>query len=373
MVTLVFLAQGCTSEGPSAPFSPEKKNIPSPTRPTGKQLQWTTFETGQNVKTLALDGPFLWMGLPSGIIKYDTRTQDRHQIYTISNTQAGFLARGIYKIKIDPEGNKWVATYGGGLSKFDGKQWTTFTPYGAGSTIYGPTWMIYTPGEGLGDLWVYDMVFGSKGEMWVATWEGASRFDGNRFTTYSEEAGLADKWVYSIAWEGDHILWFGTEGGVTRFDGSSWESYSHQDGLGADPTRLGTANLFRPNTSHHAQSEKKVGEPNPNYVLAIAIDQNHHKWFGTWGAGLTRFDGSTWTTYTRNEGLGGNFIHALSMDHEGNLWAGTDGGVSWYDGKQWHTLTTQDGLMDNNVFSFAFNKKEKWIGTWKGLNRLQMN
>lgn len=331
-----------------------------------------TFETGQNVKTLALDGPILWMGLPSGIIKYDTRTQDRHQIYTISNTQAGFLARGIYKIKIDPEGNKWVATYGGGLSKFNGKRWTTFTPYGSGSATFGPSWVKYTPEEGLGDLWVYDMVFGPQGDMWVATWKGVSHFDGKRFTTYSEEEGLADKWVYSIALEGNKILWFGTEGGVTRYDGTSWKSYTHKNGLGADPTRLETTNLFRPNTPHHAKSKKKVGEPNPNYVLAITIDQNQHKWFGTWGAGLTRFDGSTWTTYTRNEGLGGNFIHALSMDYEGNLWAGTDGGVSWFDGKQWHTLTTQDGLLDNNVFSLAFNKEEKWIGTWKGLNRLRM-
>ena len=102
------------------------------------------------------------------------------------------------------------------------------------------------------------------------------------------------------------------------------------------------------------------------------MDQKQNKWFGTWGAGLSRFDGTTWTTFTRNEGLGGNFIHALSIDQEGNLWVGTDGGLSWFDGTRWRTLTTQDGLMDNNVFSLALNQEDIWIGTWKGLNRLQM-
>jgi ligand-binding sensor domain-containing protein len=312
------------------------------------------------------------MGLPNGIIKYDIRTQDRHEVYTIETTRAGLLARGIYKIKVDPHGNKWVATYGGGLSKFDGSRWTTYTPYGAGPTTYGPDWIKFTPGKGLGDLWVYDMVFEPQGTLWVATWKGVSYFDGKSFKTYSEEAGLADQWVYSIAQEKGQILWFGTERGVTRYDGSSWKNYTHEDGLGADPSRLDQHDLYKPDSRHHAKTEKRVGEANPNYVLAIAVDRNNTKWFGTWGAGLSRFNGSTWQNYTKNDGLGGNFIHALAIDPEGTLWAGTDGGVSWFDGVRWQTLTTQDGLMDNNVFSLAFDRDINWIGTWKGLNRLEL-
>ena len=28
------------------------------------------------------------------------------------------------------------------------------------------------------------------------------------------------------------------------------------------------------------------------------VDQKDYKWFGTWGAGLSRFDGKNWKTYT---------------------------------------------------------------------------
>ncbi len=364
---------GCVSEENLSASSSPPPIASNAVKPSGKQLFWTTFETGQNVKTLALEKNALWMGLPNGLIKYNTKTQDSHEVFTIESTHGGLLARGVYKIKIDPHGNKWIATYGGGLSKFDGKRWTSFTPYGSGPTTYGPQWLKYAPGEGLGDLWVYDMVFGpKKEEVWVATWKGVSRFDGKRFITYSEEAGLADKWVYSIAWEEGKILWLGTEGGVSRFDGVSWKNYTHKDGLGADPSRLEGANLFQSQNTHHARSHKRVGEPNPNYVIAIAVDHKNTKWFGTWGSGLSRFDGVAWKTYTTKEGLGGNFIHALLVDDDGTLWAGTDGGVSWLKNNQWHTLTKQDGLVDNNVFSLAFDGDIKWIGTWRGLSRLQM-
>ena len=68
----------------------------------------------------------------------------------------------------------------------------------------------------------------------------------------------------------------------------------------------------------------------------------------------------------------GNYIHALAIDHEGYLWAGTNGGASWFDGTRWHNLNTHDGLINNNVFSFAFDAKgRRWFGTWTGLSMYQ--
>jgi len=123
---------------------------------------------------------------------------------------------------------------------------------------------------------------------------------------------------------------------------------------------------------HHTTPEKVVANANPNYVLALAVDQADHKWFGTWGAGLSRFDGKYWKTYTKKDGLGGNFIHTVAIDPKGTLWVGTDGGVSKFDGKNWKTYTTRDGLLNNNVFSIAFDHEgHKWFGTWKGLSKLE--
>ena len=337
-------------------------------------LEWVNFDTGANVKTLAFEGDLLWLGLPSGVISYDTKTKDKHVIYTPESTGGGLVSKGIYVIRVDEKGDKWIGTYGGGLAKFDGKEWKR-----------------YTPADGLGDLWVYDIVFDKKeGKMWVATWKGVSVFDGKGFRNYTETDGLIDKWVYAMGLDKDGIFWFGTEAGVNSFDGREWKTFTHKDGLGAE-VEEGKASYPEKNQfgapsgveqegynsgdskggRHHASSEKRNIGPNPNFVISTAVDNNNNKWFGTWGAGLSRFDGKTWKTYTKQDGLGGNFIHALAVEPDGTLWAGTDGGASWFTGQEWRTYTKKDGLLDDNVFSIAFDASgSKWFGTWTGLSKL---
>ena len=358
-----FLNLSCTMTDPKE--KEEKKEKTS-------SIAWINFETGANVKTLAFEGDLLWMGLPTGVINYDTRTRDQHQIYTPESTGGGLVSKGIYTIKVDERGNKWIGTYGGGLIKFDGKKWKR-----------------YTPAEGLGDLWVYDIVFNKKdSKMWVATWKGVSLFDGNTFKNYTESDGLIDKWVYAITLDKDDLLWLGTEAGVNSFDGKEWKGYTHKDGLGAEvkesEVTVPKENQFdsgtggvqdygsgSPGGRHHASAEKRNVGPNPNFVISIAVDNNNNKWFGTWGAGISRFDGRAWKTYTKDDGLGGNFIHAIAVESDGTLWAGTEGGVSWFNGKIWKTYSKRDGLLDDNVFSVAFDPQgNKWFGTWTGLSRL---
>lgn len=354
----------------SACVSTSRKN-PTPIAPPPRQFSphFVNFETGANIKSLAFEGRYLWLGLANGIIRYDTDTSDQYRIFTNRST-FGLLANGIYKIAIDHEGTKWIGTYGGGLSRFDGLGWTTFTPYGGGKISFDAAWTIYPSGSGLGDLWVYDIFFDSDQTTWIATWKGVSHFDGKTFVTYTEADGLLDKWVYAIAKDQAGLLWFGTEGGLNSFDGKNWKSYTHQDGLGAD-LNFGQAD-DEYDEGHHRQHQKGNRMGNPNYVLDIAVDQNNVLWIGTWGAGLSRFDGLSWTSYTAGSGtIGGNFVHALEIDSDGTLWIGTDGGVTRFDGKNWKTYTTADGLLHNDVFSIAFDDKgNKWFGTWIGLSKM---
>jgi len=370
----------------------EKSNpVPQKTQ----QPVWTNFETGANVKALAFEGDDLWLGLSNGIIRYNTKTPDTHEIYTTRSTQGGLLSNGIYSLKVDAQGNKWIGTYGGGLTKYDGRHWLTFTPYGGGQTVsYGKDWQIYPVGSGLGDLWVYDSIFDNEGNLWVATWKGVSKFDGKTFKTYTTMDGLIDKWVYAIAIDHHGIFWFGTEGGATRYDGKTWKSYTHADGLGSEVTHPTSPSSYEAPSPHHTTPQKVVGKENPNYILSIAVDRENHKWFGTWGAGLSEFGcqtiwckfsivihriglishpiGEKWKTYTIQDGLAGNFIHVVAIDPKGILWVGTEGGVSKFDGKTWKTYTTRDGLLNNNVFSIAFDREgHKWFGTWTGLSRLE--
>ncbi len=364
LILLTFYLSACAAFQPIGRVS-DAVSESKVTRPP----RFVNFETGANVKSLAFEGEFLWLGLSNGIIRYDTSTLDHYEIYTTRSTD-GLLAKGIYKIAIDSKGEKWIGTYGGGLSHFDGKNWQVFTPYGGGKLTYDASWTIYPKGKGLGDLWVYDIFFDDDGSSWIATWKGVSHFDGKSFTTYTEEAGLLDKWVYAIAKDQDGLFWFGTEGGLNSFDGRTWKAYTHKEGLGAKIGGVLEGDAHR--SGHHQRDKKGNQIGNPNYVLDIAVDLNNVKWIGTWGAGLSRFDGQSWQTYIAGTGtIGGNFVHALEIDSEGNLWAGTDKGVTLFDGKTWTTYTTKDGLLNDNVFSIAFDRNgNKWFGTWTGLSQM---
>lgn len=349
--------------------------------------RWHNVNTRARVMSIAFEDHNLWLGLFGGVIRHDRRTERAFDLYTPASTGGRLLSTGVYTIEVDREGNKWIGTYGGGLAKFDGEEWTTYSPYGVGSPAdYRGTWSPYAPGRGLGDLWVYDVAFDRRGRMWVATWKGVSLFDPDcsatrrrtqprhggpcGFTTYAVDQGLVDKWVYAIAIDRRDVLWFGTEGGVSRYDGRTWTSYTHDDGLGLATGEVVKDPSYSFGNPHHLDPSKQAAATNPNYVISAAVDRNDHKWFGTYGGGISRFDGKTWTTFSKADGLGGNFIFSQALDHNGILWAGTDGGVSWFDGAKWRTYTTRDGLIDNFVYAVAVDEQgNKWFGTRLGVSR----
>jgi ligand-binding sensor domain-containing protein len=342
---------------------------------------WTSWRVGALVRALAVQGESIWIGTTNGVMNFHIPTE-QNKVYT---TKDGLLSNVVLGITIAPDQSAWIGTYGGGLTRFDGKsRWTTYTPYGAGITgDYRAPYQRYKRGEGIGDLWVYQSLFTSDGTLWAATWKGASKFNGKTFTTYSTGDGLVDKWVYSMAVDRDKRFWFGTEGGVTMYDGQHWTSWTHKDGLGADlPRAPGEAQPTAP-SPHHEQYDKDISDYNPNYVLATVIDAHQNKWFGTWGGGLSRFDGKRWITYTTQDGLAGNVVNALAFDRRGVLWIGTDAGVSRLDpstcsaaapGRKasctFTKFTTFDGLFHDAVYAVAIDSTgAKWFGTYGGVSR----
>jgi len=337
---------------------------------------WTTWAIGALVRALSVGPNYLWVGTADGIIRYNRQNESQ----TVYTTKDGLLSNIVLTIK--PEVNHatsdkqatgvWFGTYGGGLSHFDGSSWKTYTPYGAGAPAsYGSEWHVYRPGDGLGDLWVYDLAYDKKGTLWVATWKGVSRFNGQSFKTYDTQDGLIDSWVYTLSLDPKGHFWFGTEGGVTFYNGRNWKSWTHQDGLGApQPKGKQITPTYPIPIPHHQQDSKQVKTYNPNYVLCSVIDTKGYVWFGTWGAGLSRFDGKRWKNFTTKDGLSGNIVNSLALDQQGVLWIGTHGGLSRYDQNGFVSYNKDSGLFNDTVYSIAIDEKNhKWIGTYGGLTR----
>jgi ligand-binding sensor domain-containing protein len=61
-------------------------------------------------------------------------------------------------------------------------------------------------------------------------------------------------------------------------------------------------------------------------------------------AGLTRFNGSTWQTYTHADGLPDDQVLALEYTSSGDLWIGTPGGAARFSLGNWKIYGPEDGL-----------------------------
>ena len=97
------------------------------------------------------------------------------------------------------------------------------------------TWKTFTTLDGLAHNAVMDIYRDPDGVMWFATRGGGiSRYDGKEFLNFTTEDGLTNNYVWSICGGSDDVIWFTTGSGVFRYDGREFVSFTTQDGLTGD-------------------------------------------------------------------------------------------------------------------------------------------
>lgn len=335
--------------------------------------KFTHFRVGnKNVKRIFVDGDTVWVGTSGGAVRYDTRTDE----YKLFDTQSGLLSNGVFFV--GKLGDKvTLGTYGGGLSLLDPQS---------------QKWETYNVPEGLGDAFVYDVLKAKNGDLWVATWSGVNRIRGGDLkdrskwelhTVASTRGGLPNDWVYGLAEGKNGDIWLGTEGGLALYREGRWENWNHAKGLGAPYEQVKNAIDFKNDPSkiseHHAKQKQEMGLSNidvaynPNYIVSLAVDAQGVVWTGTWGGGLSRFDGQAWTHFTVNEGLPGNHVFMLNIDPKGQLWIGTNNGLARLKPEGgFQVMTVNDGLFNNTVFSMATTRDGTlWVGSFGGVAKLR--
>jgi ligand-binding sensor domain-containing protein len=330
------------------------------------------FRVGnKNVKSMYLEGDVLWVGTSGGLIRYETRGGG----FRLYDHASGLLSNGVFHVgRI--KGRIAVGTYGGGLSLLDEKS---------------GEWESYNIPEGLGDAFVYDMLEAKNGDIWIATWSGVNRVKGGALgdhsrwelhTVASTKGGLINDWVYGLAEGKDGIVWMATEGGVVKHQDGKWENWNHARGLGAAYDAVKEDIQFKTDPSkmsqHHARQKQEMALEggdvayNPNYVIALAVAGDGVVWAGTWGGGLSRYDGRGWKSYTTKDGLPGNHVSMLHVAANGELWIGTNSGLAQLRGGKFVRLGREEGLFGDTVFSMASAPDGQiWVGSFGGVANIR--
>lgn len=356
-VTAAFLAL-CAGTLPAAATPPEGDIV-------GKMRTSIGFDFGTaNVKHVLIDGKLTWLGTSDGLIRFDNLTGEKRAY----DNKSGLFSNGVFYVgKLD--GRIWVGTYGGGLSILDPQT---------------DAWTHYNIPDGLGDSFVYDVMRDARGDIWIATWSGVNQVIGGAMsepsawrlhTVANTKGGLANDWVYGLTSGPDGSVWLATEGGLTRYKDGAWTSWNHADGLGAPWERVAGEEQERRASSaaslHHQRQRKEQGLEhsgpayNPNYVVSLAVDAQGVVWAGTWGAGLSRFDGTSWRSFTMADGLPGNHVFELAIS-AGRMWIGTNRGLAWFDGRTFQKLIHPVGLNVSSVFAIAIAEGSAWVGGYGG-------
>jgi signal transduction histidine kinase/ligand-binding sensor domain-containing protein len=114
----------------------------------------------------------------------------------------------------------------------------------------------------------------------------------------------------------------------------------------------------------------------PPLELRSSLEDRHGRlWLGTWGHGLLGCEtNGNMLSFTKQEGLGADFVRVLCEDDEGNLWAGLHGGgLCRVRAPLFSTYGLVPGLSWEWITSVSEGANgELWVGTdGYGLNRLQ--
>ncbi|MFH0759640.1 MAG: two-component regulator propeller domain-containing protein [Bacteroidota bacterium] len=263
----------------------------------------------------------IWLGTISGVSKYG------RVIFEVTDSDIVLPENNVSSVFLDSRERLW------------------FSPYGYLMYIYRD--QVYMMDEERNG-YISGRVTLSFAEdfhknIFVGTDVGLYHFNGRALTQmeYWKDAGLLE--FYSLYYAEDRKLWCGTDSGLYIMDGSTLKV-------------------------HHGQRTLLDLQVN-------AIDQVGNLVYCATRGGVSVFnlDGQHLVNYTTSDSLSSNKCYDITHDSHGNVWVGTDRGLSKITGYPEPAiikLGAGKGLPSNAIYFLEINDSTSlWLGTEKGLFR----
>lgn len=332
LLILLFLSTACKG--------PVKKNLPKENE-NPKRIK--NIGIGNIQSSLQDKSGNLWFGTSdNGLYKYNGKSF--RQFLTADGLNSNTISC-IFEAKDE---KIWIGT-DAGLCLYDGK---TFTQ------IKIPLSKNLTPNKAehyRNSHWVFSIIQTKSGKLWFATIDGVYIYDGKSLPT--EQSGFTP-FIINESSSGymssnnnvEHILedkagniWFGGRGndGVYRYDGKSITNFKLKEL---------TLQFETKQVSH-------------SWAWPQLQDKDGNIWFSNW-AGAYRYDGKTFSSLTKKDGLAGynGLVTKIIEDKNGKLWFGGEGGLSRYDGKSFTNF--KEGLINPWIWTILEDKTGNlWVGT----------
>lgn len=214
---------------------------------------------------VGVQGDFVWTATAAGASRRNTRT-GQWALFNERNTPM----YEIWTYAVSPAEDKvYYAVWGGGVLEYDTKteHWKDY------NDPDGETELVLMKDQGLIHEITTSVSYVDK-ILWVATYFGASRYDGRYWHNFlQKDSGLPSNFMSQVkAVDGDRA-WFSTDKGLAYYDGSNWAVYR--------PT-LDThkPEMLVRDADGHVSSVPVETAPAHNYVLAVDF-QGDDLWVAT--------------------------------------------------------------------------------------------
>jgi ligand-binding sensor domain-containing protein/signal transduction histidine kinase len=319
----------------------------------------------------------------------------------------------ISQILTDSEGSTWLATNGNGIFKYfiqdfnrcssknirgvmsilkedDGTSWIGMVGKGIRKMKHGKT-SAYVDEEEPHRNVVTCLDKSPEGIVWAGTNYGLGRFNAeqDRFEWFTSNEGLSSSAVSCIEFDGNGGIWIGTfSGGINFYNGESFKNYNVRDGLVS--ANVLAAYFSRKSNTLFIGSEFGLSclhngtvfhEPIPEIentsVFSINSFRDSLLLVGTGGAGIVIYNPASKekTRVTSKEGLVSDFIYFVAADKQGDVWIGTEKGISRLHFSKELVIERNlhydhdNGLegVEANQNAFYLGNKEKYFGMIDGL------
>ena len=285
------------------------------------------------------------------------------------NVKEGLTHSQVSSIFQDSKGYIWLATYGGGISKYNGNSFKNYTTAdGLSSNVLrsacednnGNIWLgslgggvsiikndtiisLDTLGSGM-DSFIYTLLNDSANNtIWIGTGLGIHRYKDGKLVSFTKEHNLPKVPIMNIFKDSKNRMWFTLwNEGLYCFEKGQFTIFRTVDGL--------------------------------CHETAFVVKEDHNKniWVASFG-GLNKIfwdknNKASIETFDKNPGQDSVFVSGLEIDQEGNIWIGYNNqGVLIYNPitESTKSITSNTGLTsDVAYFLFCDSENNTWISNW---------
>jgi len=161
----------------------------------------------------------------------------------------------------------------------------------------------------------------------------------HHYQAWLTEDGLPQISVQDVLQDHHGYLWLGTQEGLVRYDGARFVVYDSRNTETIDN----------------------------NYITSLLQTADRTLWIGTYGGGVLRYHQDAFTALTEADGLSSGIVHDLVETDGGEVWIGTENGLSRYRDGVIDVYGADDGLPHEMVQALLVDREGTlWVGTRGG-------